>query len=219
MKYILAIFVLFFMALPSEARHLAVFCMDNPIFTPMWNDKHPDVMVKAKDWRYLDQFLKETQNKFNNDSEELVIEIDCHGCAEDGLLYIDERNFTSMGSVIKRVEEFLPDRPNMTLIFECCYAGRCYKLSSRGDKTGALPGGITTAPWFPVLGISDEYPNYGNLQYLEYINHDNTFQMDIRAYEIRSLSKEYYKVNWEFIITIGQLLENLFQKLNSLHTI
>lgn len=220
-KFLLLLFCLVALAAPANARHLAVFELDDNRFARMWDVQgiHTDVFVQAKDWRYLDRFLKETQDKFNNDSEELVIDVSCHGAPKNGMLYLTNGHKTSMGSVIRRVQDFFPNRPNLTLIFESCYAGRCYKLTSRGSKQGELPGGISTRPEFPIYGIDDTLPNVGTLQYLSYINHDNSYQMDIRAYEIRPLAKEYYDVNWEFIITIGQVMVDFWHKLIDLHTL
>lgn len=220
-KILLLLFCLFTFAAPANARHLAVFEMNDKNFIPMWQAQgtYTDVFVIAKDWRYLDEFLKKTQDKFNNDTEELVLDISCHGSARNGMLYIDGKHKTSMGSVIKRIQEFFPNRPNLTCIFESCYAGRCYKLTSRGAKDGDLPGGITAPPTFPVYGIDDTMPNAGTLQYLSYINHDKTYQMDIREYETKSLSPEYHRVNWEFLIDLGQKMIAFWKHLISLHTL
>lgn len=220
-KLLLALFCLLALATPVSARHLAVMEINDPHFYSMWEVQgiHTDVFVIAKDWRYLDEFLKKTQDKFNNDTEELVVDISCHGSPKNGMLYIDEKHKASMGSVIHRVQEFFPNRPNLTMIFESCYAGRCYKLTSRGAKDSDLPGGISTPPEFPVYGIDDRLPNLGNMQYLSYINKDKSYQMDIRAFETRPLAKDYYDVNWEFIFTIGQVMLNFWENLISLHTL
>lgn len=220
-KLFLLLFTFLMLAAPANARHLAVFELNDPHFYNMWQQQsiQPDVLVVGKDWRYLDEFLKKTQDKFNNDSEELLIDISCHGSAKNGMLYLDGKHKTSMGSVIKHVEDFFPNRPNLTLVFESCYAGRCYKLTSRGNKDADLPGGITTPPSFPVYGIDDTMPNAGNLQYLSYINHDTTYQMDIREYEVKPLHESYHRVDWEFLLTVGQKMIEFWQNLISRHTL
>ena len=150
MRHLLTLLICFFvLTLPAEARHLAVFEVDGPTFIQEWAKLSPDVEVRAKDWRYFDEFLKKVQDKYNNDDEELVIDIDTHGDPVTGMLAIDLKNETSMGSVLKKIEQFFPNRPNLVVCVEACYAGRCYQLTSRGCKDSYLPGGISTPPPFP----------------------------------------------------------------------
>lgn len=215
---ILAILSVFFLSQAAEARHLCVFALPDQFFDDMWTQEHPDIMVIGKDWRYLDEFLKKVQDKYNNDSKELLIDIDCHGCASNGLLYLDDTHKASMGSVLSRIEAFFPNRPNMVVVCEACYSGRCYKLTSRGSKDSDLPGEITGPPPFPVYGVFDWSVNVGNLQYLQYINHEHKFQVDLRDYEFERLHPVAVH-QWFSLSPLKRALINLLEDLQGLYTI
>lgn len=181
---LLSLLAFFFFCSAAESRHICVFSLDQPSFIHEWDNIHPDILYPTRDWRYLDEFLKKVQDRYYYDAEELVIDFDTHG-DQNGYLWVG--NKTSMGSVLSRIEQFFPNRPNLVVTMEACYAGRCYKLTGRGAKDGYLPGGISTPPPFPVYGIFDDQSNFGNLQFLEYINKDTQFQLDLREYEVKPL--------------------------------
>lgn len=168
------------------ARRLCVFTI--PAFSNEWDELKPDIKVTAKDWRYLDEFLKKTQKKYYNyEDDELVIDIDCHGDPDTGELVISNHAKTSMGSVLKRIQEFFPERRNMVVIFESCFAGRCYKMGIRGMVNSYLPGSCDTAPEFPVYGERADLANIGLLAYLQYAFKIHPWLRDLRTYESAQL--------------------------------
>lgn len=197
-KILLAALIVFFIALPANATKLAVFCMEPKYYSSVWIKEHPAILVKADSWRYLEEFLYRASYSFYDD-EELIIDIDCHGDPKTGQLALADGSRTSMGSVLERINYYFPNRNNMVVIFEACYAGRCYKLTSRGGS-GYLPGGIKSPPRYPIYGIEDRYSNFNNMSYLQYKKHLPVIIRDLREYETAPIASEYKSMGiWEIL--------------------
>lgn len=167
----------------EEKPYLAVYC--NPGFEIFWPTINPDLLVVAFDWDHFDDFLRTIKKQARG--RKIEIDIECHGDDQLMLQYPDARAGlmvtapTTMGYIVNHIERIL-GKEKVTLILECCYAGKVYKNSIRNNKEGE---NCNHVPQFPIYGGSFNHMSLNNLIYLQYVTKCHRYFEDVRTYETK----------------------------------
>lgn len=185
-KFILAILLIFFTSLPvgseGEKPYVAVFAPAG--YWGCWKDYTPDLYFESKSWANLDYFLQVV--KIQSAGRPIVLDIDCHGGAYNGMLSTDREGSDecSSGWLIKHIDKQLHGT-NLIVLLEACYARITIEKTLR-------PGVIVETadlhvdrfegyPEFPIFGVGRS-PNYDNLMYLQYRHNLYNYREDERLY-------------------------------------
>lgn len=178
-------------AAKHEKPFLAVF--GNPGTHVVWGKYEPNLFWTACDFESdLPKFLAEVKKKLHP-GQELILDIDCHGSDEDGLLYIQYEAFDYDFSYSCTVGELLNEikdsglNPNK-MYLEACYSEICMESTLKREELGfnkVCPKGSLRGSYkyksidYPIYGVGTS-PNISNLQYLQDRYHLQPYSHDLR---------------------------------------
>ena len=219
MRFLLAVFVSFFLALPAGLTaptkpFLAVFC--NPGFQSEWDKYNPDYLFVARDWNDFEPFVQEVKRQAG--SRDIELDVDVHG--EDYGLYLEYRALhqgsfqrvsyrSTVGYMVKSIDRYLSGN-HPVVYLEACYSGRAYKNTIRRNPVfkgdGDISDNYRTIPRFPIYGVGSRTINYGNFIYLQKYYNTRVFFEDLRKYErmpldtketdMRSAINQVLRMSW-----------------------
>lgn len=200
----------------NDIEYLAVFC--NPGFNSEWVKYKPDLFFQASKWEDFENFLLIVKKRAGN--RPVVIDIDSHG--NDSGLWLEYKDIygvpfsdgASVGYIAKKIQDSKIKQKRLKVLLEACFAGRAYKFTIRNNKNlSADYCNFEKIPKYPIYGIGDSHPNFGNLIYLQYRYNFQTYFVDLRSYEYTNLkdkvdeksSKEdnIIRLFWTFLFTYG----------------
>lgn len=204
-----------------KGTYTAVFCSQE--FDDCWDDMKVDNLFIPKAWKDLDVFLDTIVAESGD--KPIVIDLQVHGW-DDGLYittgyekyaYTGMNNEhkimegTTFGKVINKITEKLGHR-QLIVLCEACFAGSAYKNTINNPKY--KPEYCSAMPPYPVIGSGDNFSNWGNTVYCQYLYNCPINFEDLRMYEVVPVEPhEKEDPNGYSVTTIEQIeIYNFFHK-------
>lgn len=182
---------LFLSVLPANTEDdkpfLAIYA--NPGFYKTWIKYNPDLYYESSNFEEFHDFVQMVRTV--SQGRPVIVDLDCHGNPDLGLLVLLEKNHSSRASFGYIVNELKAlNAKKLTVLTEACYGGYVYQKSLKYSKHSyrktdlILENGKT--PAYPVYGIN-KYLNWGNFIYAQY-----HYKIDIEKFDLRKLKPINY---------------------------